>query len=393
MKTIYLDHNATTPLSDAAQKAMEPYWHQKFYNPSSPYSPGLALREDLEATRRRLLALLDAGDNYDLVFTSTGSEANTLAIRGVQSPAPFRSPQYITSVTEHSSVRENFLALAREGLGVTFLSVDHDGRVNLEQLQRALTQETRLLSIMAANNETGVIQPLSELAALAREKGALFHTDAVQALGKMPLLLREWQPDLLSFSAHKFHGPRGAGGLLVKKGTLLHPIILGGGQEGGLRSGTENIPAVMGMARALEDALMNLDEKTARLFDLRNYLEKSLLDQIPGAFIHSEAAPRLCNTTSIGFEGVNAKGLVQQLAERGIYAATQAACGSSGGPSRVLLAQGIPLPLVLGTLRFSLGQNNFQAQLDRVVEILVSLIAKERQRSWLWQNRLKEDKK
>jgi cysteine desulfurase len=298
---------------------------------------------------------------------------------------------YITSVSEHSSVGGNFRALEREGFGVTFLEVDKEGRVDLEQLKRPLTQETRLLSIMAANNETGVIQPLAEIAALAREKGALFHTDAVQALGKMPLLLQEWQPDLLSFSAHKFHGPRGAGGLLIKKGTSLLPLILGGGQEGGLRSGTENIPAVMGMARALEDALLNLDEKTNRLFALRNYLEKSLLDQIPGAFIHSGSAPRLCNTTSIGFEGVNAKGLVQQLAEKGIYAATQAACGSSGGPSRVLLAQGIPLPLVLGTLRFSLGQSNFQAQLDRVVEELVSLIAKERQRSWLWQKRNKEN--
>lgn len=373
MSRVYLDHAATTPVDPRVVEAMKPYWTEAFGNPSSLHAEGRRALQALDEARNQVAAVLGA-DPEEIVFTAGGSEADNLAISGVLGAAGSRKYHVVTSAVEHHAVLYTCQFWLRQGYEVTVLPVDEYGQVRPADLAAALRPDTALVSIMMANNEVGTLQPVAELAALCRERGVLFHTDAVQAVGAVPVHVRELGVDLLSLSAHKFYGPKGAGALYVRKGVRLQPLIHGGGQERTRRAGTENIPGIVGLAAALRLAQAEMTERTAHIRSLRRRLEEGLL-RLPGTRLNGHPERRLPGHVNVSFAGVESEPLLVNLDLAGIAASGGSACTSGSlEPSHVLKAMGVPGEWIRGSVRFSLGRENTEADVDRVLSVLPGIL-------------------
>ena len=383
---IYADNAATTKMSRAAVDAMLPYMEQYYGNPSSLYAFGQQAREALENARSRIAACLNA-DPREITFTSGGSEADNQAIMTAAALGARRGKRHIVSTAfEHHAVLHTLEKLKKQGYEVTLLDVHSTGLVTPEQVTEAIREDTCLVTIMYANNEIGTIQPIAEIGAVCREKGVLFHTDAVQAAGHLPIDVKAQNIDLLSLSAHKFHGPKGIGVLYAKRGVALETIISGGAQERGKRAGTENIPAVMGMAAALEEACANMDEHRARLTGLRERLIHGL-EQIPYGELNGDRERRLPGNVNFCFEGIEGESLLLLLDERGICASSGSACTSGSlDPSHVLLAIGRPHEVAHGSLRLSLGEEMTEADVDEIIQAVTDVVTRLRNMSPFWRD-------
>ena len=378
MRRVYLDHNATTPLRPEAVEAMLRVLREDFGNPSSVHWAGAAARDELATARARVASLLRV-DPETIVFTSCATEASNTVIRHAASRAPAHGEQIVTCATEHPAVLEASEALREEGLRVQVLPVDSDGRLDPERFSAALEERTLLASVMWVNNETGVIQPVPELAALASERGVPFHTDAVQALGKIALDLAAVPVDYASFSAHKLGGPKGVGALYLRPGVRLAPLLRGGPQERRRRPGTENMPGIVGFGAACAVAEADLESRSARLGALRERLWRDIEAKIPDAYQNGSTEHRVPHTLSVSFAGADGEALVAALDLDGIAVASGAACASgSTEPSHVLLAMGVAADLGAGALRFSLGFDTSEDEIERVLEVLPDLVARVR---------------
>ncbi|MGH9219846.1 MAG: cysteine desulfurase family protein, partial [Vicinamibacterales bacterium] len=374
---IYLDHNATTPLDTVVADRMAQTLRDVWGNASSVHHFGQQAKAVLDEARASVSALLSA-DTSEIVFTAGGTEADNIAIRGAaEALEPSNRKHLITCGIEHEAVLNTMKAMARRGWRITTLPVDTSGVVAVDRLREAITDDTALVSIMHANNEIGTVQPIAALAAVARERGALFHTDAVQSAGKLPLDVLTLGVDLLSIAGHKFYGPKGAGALWVKRGVRLLPFMTGGRQERNRRAGTENVPALVGLGVAAELARRKIDTEAPRLSALRDRLEAGILSAIPGTERNGAASPRVPNTTNISVERVEAESLLIGLDLAGIAVSSGSACSSGTlEPSHVLKAMGYPHARTLGSIRFSLGAANTDADIDRVIETLPPLVEK-----------------
>jgi cysteine desulfurase len=378
MKPIYLDHSATTPVHPEVLTAMISFFANHFGNPSSIHREGRLAREAVEGARARVAALIGAAP-AEIVFTSGGTEADNLALLGTAFVEKQGRNQIITSTIEHHAVENACRHLAECGFEVTFLPVDGEGRVNPDDVRKAVTEKTFLISIMHANNEIGTIQPLREIGAIARERGVLFHTDAVQSVGKIPVAVADLGVDLLSIAGHKISGPKGTGALYVRRGTELAPITFGGHQEGNLRNGTENVPGIVGLGKACEIARRDLASQMTHLRTLRELLEERIRAEIPDIRVHGHPLERLPQLLSVSFAGVSGEALVRELDLRGIAVSAGSACtAGSTKISHVLAALGMPEALAVGTVRFSLGRDNTEEEIGRAVSILKALVEKRR---------------
>ena len=373
---IYLDHNATTPVDPAVADAMDAAQRRCFGNASSVHTFGQAAKSAIDEARTSVAALLAARGN-DVIFTGSGTESDNLAIRGVASAAALSGRRHlIASSIEHEAVLNTLKSLARQGWTTTLLPVGESGVVEPDALSAALTDETALVSVMLANNEIGTLQPVAELARLARERGALFHTDAVQAAGKHPIDVQTLGVDLLSISAHKFNGPKGVGALWVRRGARLVAPITGGRQERNRRPGTENVPGIVGMGAAARLAGEKLQADAARLAALRDRLEAGVLDGVPGTLVNG-ACERVPNTTNISFDGVEAEALLIALDLEGIAVSTGSACSSGTlEPSHVLRAMGFRPHRAQNSIRFSLGLGNTDDDVTRAIDVMPAVVAK-----------------
>lgn len=368
-KTIYADHSATAPLSRAALEAMLPFLTSEFGNPSSASAPGRRAKRALEEARASVAASFGAKPR-EIFFTSGGTESDNWVLRSAGTGG------LVTDAAEHHAVLRTAQELHRNGARVTVLGVGKDCTVAPDSLRTALhSSSASLVSVMAANNEVGTVIPVGELCSAAHAAGALFHTDAVQAAGHIPLDAGSLGVDFLSFSAHKFGGPKGVGGLFVRSGLELSPLIFGGGQERGLRSGTENVAGAVGMAAALAEACRTMEENSRRLSALRDRLIAGVL-RIPGAHLTGSAENRLPGHASFVFEGTEGEALLLLLDQRGICASSGSACSAgSAEPSHVLLAMGVPAELARGALRMTLGPENTEAEVEKILSVLPGLIS------------------
>lgn len=373
MKTVYVDNNATTAVVSEVMDAMQPYFAEAFYNPSAISGRASGVDTSIARARRTVAEFLDASDSKEIVFTSCATESNNWGIFGVTRANP-RRRHIITSEVEHPSVLEICKSFCKNGYNVTFLGVDNDGNLNTDELADSIRPDTLLVTLMAANNETGVIFPIDRLAAIVKEQdpNIVFHTDATQYVGKLPVNLNGVfeHIDLMSFSGHKMHGPKGIGGLFVRKGTLLTPLLYGGSQENGRRSGTENVPGIIGLAKACELADNNIENMQA-VEILRNQLEKELLELFPSASVNGARSNRLPNTLNISFRDMDSETLLHQLSGRGVYASNGSACSTGSlNYSHVLSAMGIPYDYIAGSVRFSLSHLNSFEDVKTVVKAM-----------------------
>jgi cysteine desulfurase len=381
----YLDNNATTRTHPAVVAAMLPYFSEQFGNASSAHGLGGDVGGALRTARRQLMARLGAAQEQEIMFCSGGTEANNTAINAALAAQPGRD-EVITSTVEHASILSPLLwAQKMRGIKLHLIPVDSHGRLDLEAYRAALSPRTALVSLMWANNETGTLFPVGALAAQANAAGALFHTDAVQAIGKLPITLAGTQIDMLSLSGHKFHGPKGVGALYVRKGVKFQPLLRGGHQERGRRAGTENVPAIVGLGAAA--ALV--DEAAWRqMASLRDRLEAGLLDAVPGTRVNGDVANRLPNSCNLAFEDVDAEAVLHNLARAGIAASSGSACSSgSMEPSHVLRAMRVPHNTLHGAVRLSLSAETTEAEIGYVLAVLPGIVAKARARSPLWADR------
>jgi len=375
---IYLDNNATTQLDPAVIEEMLPFLTKYYGNPSSGYGFAAMARKAINLARERLAALLGC-EPTEIVFTSGGTESNNAVINSVLQLEP-RGKNVITSAVEHSAVLRPCQDLAKRGCLVTFLGVDRHGNLDLGELEAAIRPETTLVSIMWANNETGVVFPVEKIAEICREKGVLFHTDAVQAMGKIPMSLRDTPINFLSLSAHKFHGPKGVGALYANRRTRFSPLIAGGGQENGRRGGTENVASIVGLGKAAEIALKYPREDKYNIRSMRDRFEKSVLEAVNGASVNGAGATRLPNTSSLSFEGIEASAALLLLDREGICCSAGSACRTgSQEASHVLRAMNPSADGARRSLRFSLGRFTTDAQIDRAIQIVPKVIEKLRQ--------------
>jgi cysteine desulfurase len=374
---IYLDHNATTPLDPAAAEAMARALTELFGNPSSVHYYGQQAKAAMDDARTAVAALIGA-EPGEVVFTSGGTEADNFAIRGVAEALEHSGRmRLITSGIEHEAVLNTFKALSKRGWKTTQLPVDASGVLSPDRLRDAITDDTALVSIMHANNEIGTIQPIAELAQVAHEHGALFHTDAVQTTGKIPVNVRTLGVDLLAFSAHKFYGPKGAGGLWIKRGVRLSPSATGGKQERNRRAGTENTSGLIGMGVAASRAMSRMEAESVRLAQLRDRLEAGILAGVQDTDVNGARDQRVPNTTNISFNRVEAESLLIALDLEGIAVSTGSACSSGTlEPSHVLRAMNLPVHRAQNSIRFSLGAGNTEEQVDRVVAVLPGIVKK-----------------
>ena len=382
-RIVYADHAATTALSDTALKAMLPYFNQSYGNPSSLYSFAQQAKSDLEAARAQVAACLNAQPE-EIYFTSCGSESDNWALWGVAEQKKDKGRHIITSAIEHHAILHTARYLEKQGFEVTYLPVDGQGRVDPAAVKAALRPDTILISIMTANNEIGTIEPIAEIGAIAREAGVLFHTDAVQAVGHIPVDVQAWKVDLLSLSGHKFRGPRGMGALYVRKGVRLPPLMFGGGQEKGRRAGTENVAGAVGLAAALREATDGLAAESARLSALRDKLAAGL-GRIPYSRLTGDPVNRLPGTASFVFEGVEGEALLLLLDARGICASSGSACSSASlDPSHVLLAIGLPHAIAHGSLRLTLGAENTEEDVAYLLQEVPRVVQYLREMSPVW---------
>jgi cysteine desulfurase len=375
---IYLDHAATTPVDPRVVEAMLPFYTERFGNPSSIYSLGRESRRALENARETVAEILGAQPR-EVVFTACGTESDNTAIKGVAEANRDRGNHIITTAIEHEAVLETCKYLEQRGFHVTYLPVDEYGTVNLAELEKAITPETILVSVMMANNEVGTIQPLAEIAALIKGRGIFFHTDAVQAGGSLDLNVDKLGVDLLALSGHKFYAPKGVGVLYVRQGTKLMPQLLGGGQEKNRRSGTENVAQIVGLATALELAYQEHPESNPRIKGLRDKLKGGILDTVPDTIFNGHPTNRLANNASFCFKGIEGEQVLLALDLNGVGASTGSACTSaSSEPSHVLTAMGVPPAVAHGAIRMTLGRNSTEDDIDTVLRLLPDIVEKQR---------------
>lgn len=383
---IYLDNAATTSVSTTALQAMLPYFDRQYGNPSSLYSLGQQAHQAISDARERIARLLhcQAGE---ITFTSGGSEADNQAIRSAARLGAQKGKRHIISTAfEHHAVLHTLKALEQEGFRITLLDIHEDGVVQPQQVADAIGPDTCLVTVMYANNEIGTVQPIESIGAICREKGVLFHTDAVQAAGHLPIDVDKQHIDLLSLSAHKFHGPKGVGVLYARKGIPLTPLIHGGAQERGKRAGTENVPAIMGMAAALEEAVENMEANSAKLRALRDRLIHGL-SQIPHSILNGHPVNRLPGNVNFCFEGIEGESLLLLLDDKGICASSGSACTSGSlDPSHVLLAIGRPHEIAHGSLRLTLSEENTQEDVDYAIEAVTQVVSYLRGMSPVWRD-------
>ena len=389
---IYLDNAATTKMSDHAIQAMLPYMNDIFGNPSSLHSAGQRANEALTNARERIAHLLNAKPS-EITFTSGGSEADNQALISAAQLGEKNGKKHIISTAfEHHAVLHTLNKLQREGFEITLLPVPENGLIQPEQVAAALRSDTCLVSVMYANNEIGTIQPIAEIGALCRERGVLFHTDAVQAVGHLKIDVQSQHIDMLSLSAHKFHGPKGVGVLYARNGISLTPLIEGGAQERHKRAGTENIPGIMGMAAAMEDACAHLEENTAHVSALRNRLIQGL-SEIPHSVLNGDAKNRLPGNVHFCFEGIEGESLLLFLNDKGICASSGSACTSGSlDPSHVLLAIGRPHEIAHGSLRLSLSEETTESDIDITIQAVKDVVNRLRNMSPVWRD-LQEGKR
>lgn len=391
MKRIYLDHAATTPVDPRVLEAMLPYFVENFGNPSSIHSFGRDTRKAIEEARADIAREIGAAEPREIIFTGCGSESDNLAIRGVAAAYRNKGNHIITSAIEHHAVYDTCKALQKQGFEVTFVPVSKEGLVDPDDVIRALTDRTILVSIMHANNEVGTIQPIAAIGRLLKERGVLFHTDAVQTVGAIPVNVAELSVDLLSMAAHKFYGPKGVGALYVRKGVKLEPLIYGGSQERNRRAGTENIAGVVGMAKALTLANAELEENQKRITALRDYLIDSVLNRFDHVRLNGDRYKRLPGNANFSFEYIEGESLLLNLDLKGIAASSGSACTSGSlEPSHVLLAMGICHEIAHGSLRLSLGKSTTKEEIDYLLEVLPEIVAKLRAMSPLYNSERKE---
>jgi cysteine desulfurase len=383
MDRIYLDHNATTPVDPAVLDAMLPFFSGEFGNASSIHAFGQRARAAVETAREQIAALINARPQ-EVIFTSGGTESDNHAIFGVtQAFLPVRPATHvITSSIEHEAVLNACQALEKQGVAVTYLPVSRDGLVDLDELRKAVRPETILITVMHANNELGVIQPLQEIGRIAAERDIYFHTDAVQSVGKIPVDVQDFQLDLLSLSGHKFYAPKGVGAIFVRSGTPLRQLLYGGHHQRGFRPGTENVAGIVGLGKASELARLALAEDSARIATLREKLEQGVLARIPDSRPNASAAPRTPNTSNMVFPGIEGEALVIALDLKGLACSTGAACSSGAvEPSHVLTAIGLPAAEARATLRFSLGRRTTATEIDAALELVPAAVAQLRRLS------------
>jgi len=383
MKTIYLDNNATTKVAPEVLEEMLPYFHDLYGNPSSIHSFGGQVAKKIAEAREKVATLLGAEPD-EIVFTSCGTESDNAAILSALSLNPGKN-HIVTSRVEHPAVKVLCERLAEKGYRVTELPVDSEGMIDLDTYRRSLTPDTAVISIMWANNETGVIFPVEEMASLAKERGILFHTDAVQAAGKIPINMKNNEIDMLSISGHKLHAPKGIGILYIRKGTSFSPFLIGGHQEKGRRGGTENVPSIIGLGKACELAYLNMEKKNGRVKSLRDRLEDGLLKRIPRCKVNGHRQNRLPNTTNMSFESVEGESILLLLDQYGICASSGSACTSGSiQPSHVLKAMGVPYTMIHGSVRFSLSIYNTEEEIDFVIDVMPKIIERLRHMSPYW---------
>jgi cysteine desulfurase len=369
---IYLDNNATTKIDPLVLEAMLPYLQEYYGNPSSMHSFGGQVGKTIKTARSQVAGLLGAEDS-EIIFTSCGTEGNNTAIRAALAAQPDRK-HIITTQVEHACVLSVCKQLEKQGYTVTYLSVDPQGQIDLLELEAALTGNTALVTTMYANNETGVIFPVEDIGAMAKEYGATFHVDAVQVVGKLPLNLKNSTIDLLTLSGHKLHAPKGVGALYVRRGFRFRPFLLGGHQERGRRAGTENVASIIALGKAAELAQQHLANVTQEQ-QLRDRLEQGLLSSIPDCQVNGHPTKRLPNTTNIGFKYIEGEAILFSLNQYGICASSGSACTSGSlEPSHVLRAMGLPYTILHGSIRFSLSRYTTEAEVDRVLELMPEIV-------------------
>ena len=381
---VYLDNNATTKVDEEVVKAMIPYFSEYYGNPFSLHLFGNETGLAVTQARQTIADILKAKPN-EIIFTASGSEADNLAIRGIAKAYKHRGKHIITSTIEHPAVKNTFMDLMEDGFEITMVPVDENGVMIMDEFKKALREDTILVSVMHANNEVGSFQPIEEIAKITKERKIIFHVDAVQTMGKVEIYPEKMGIDLLSFSGHKFHAPKGIGVLYKRDGVRLARIITGGNQEGKRRPGTSNVPYIVGLAKALQMAVANMKEEWNREETLRNYFEDEVSKRIPEIKINGKGARRLPGTSSITFKYLEGESMLLNLSLKGIAVSSGSACSSDSlQPSHVLLAMGVPAEFAHGTLRFSLSKYTTKEEIDYTIEALVEIIGKLRELSPLW---------
>jgi cysteine desulfurase len=386
-RRVYADNAGTTALSKTALDAMMPYLTEFYGNPSAIYSVGREAKRALEGARAKVAKAVGALPE-EIYFTGSGTEADNWALRGAAEIKSKKGKHIITSAVEHHAVSHTLEYLQKQGFEVTTLPVDGSGRVSMNALIKALRDDTILITVMTANNEIGTIQPVTEIGRIAREKGILFHTDAVQAAGHIPIDVKSMNIDLMSLAGHKFRGPKGVGALYIKKGTYIPPLLYGGGQENKRRSSTENVAGVVGMAAALEEAVLNMDENVKKVTAMRDRLIGELL-KIPYSRLTGDPVNRLPGTASFVFECVEGEAMILTLDNAGICASSGSACSSASlDPSHVLLAIGLPHEVAHGSVRLSINECTTDGDVDYIIETLPPVVEKLRAMSPLWEDKI-----
>ena len=381
---VYLDNNATTKVDEEVVKAMIPYFSEYYGNPFSLHLFGNETGLAVTQARQTIADILKAKPN-EIIFTASGSEADNLAIRGIAKAYKHRGKHIITSTIEHPAVKNTFMDLMEDGFEITMVPVDENGVMIMDEFKKALREDTILVSVMHANNEVGSFQPIEEIAKITKERKIIFHVDAVQTMGKVEIYPEKMGIDLLSFSGHKFHAPKGIGVLYKRDGVRLARIITGGNQEGKRRPGTSNVPYIVGLAKALQMAVANMKEEWKREETLRDYFEDEVSKRIPEIKINGKGARRLPGTSSITFKYLEGESMLLNLSLKGIAVSSGSACSSDSlQPSHVLLAMGVPAEFAHGTLRFSLSKYTTKEEIDYTIESLVEIIGKLRELSPLW---------
>lgn len=385
MRRVYLDHSATTPMRPEVKEAMLPFLEDQYGNPSSVHGWGQQAKRALEEAREKIAAAIGAKPE-EIIFTSGGTEADNLAIIGAALAYQKKGRHVITSSIEHHAALDSAKHLEKIGFKVTFLPVTPEGLVQVSDVEEAITPETILISVMHVNNEVGTIQPVAEIGRLAHAHGIIFHTDAVQSLGKLPVDVNNLQADLLSISAHKIYGPKGVGALYVRRGVRLEPLLHGGGQERKRRPGTENIPGIVGFGRAAELAVAEMPAESRRLAALRDRLIDKIMSSIDHVVLTGHRSQRVYNHASFWMEYVEGESMLLSLDMQGVAASSGSACTSGSlDPSHVLLAMGLPPEVAHGSLRFSLGRDNTEEDIDYVAAILPGIVARLRAMSPLYE--------
>ncbi|WMI71180.1 cysteine desulfurase NifS [Aminobacterium sp. MB27-C1] len=390
MRQVYMDHAATTPVATDVLNAMIPYFTESFGNPSSLYTVGQKNKEAITAAREKVAKVLNASPD-EIYFTSGGTESDNWALKGTAFTYRSKGNHIITTKIEHHAILHSAEYLAKLGYDVTYLDVDSEGRVSVEDVEKAITDKTILVSIMFANNEIGTIQPIAEIGKLCHKKGILFHTDAVQAVAHVPIDVKAMNVDMLSLSAHKFYGPKGTGVMYIRKGVKLDNYIHGGGQERGRRATTENVAGIVGLGAAIERANLKMEEERRRLSELRNNLIAEIMNRIPYAKLNGALGEnRLPNNVNVSLIGVEGETLIMDLDMFGISASTGSACSSGSlDPSHVLMAIGLSHEQAHGSLRLSLGESTTKEDIDYVVEKLIGIVERRRNMSPLWEDFIK----